>query len=197
MLKLMKTMFAALLVGFLLQAVQFTASAIPITGELNMGGAAVLNNSSLSSATGVTSFLGVRANSASTGVFTDAGSDRALITMNKFNWNPSSAPVLPLWSFDHDGVSFWFNLDSLLVVSHTANFLNLTGVGTIFSSAYDSVKGSWSFTISDPDGTGTGSGNFRFGFQSASTAVSSVPDGGTSAVLLGLSFLGFAVLRRK
>ena len=72
MLKLMKTMFAALLVGFLLQAVQFTASAIPITGELNMGGAAVLNNSSLSSATGVTSFLGVRANSASTGVFAEA-----------------------------------------------------------------------------------------------------------------------------
>ena len=204
MLKHMKTIFAAILLGCLIQAVEFQASAVPITGELNMSGTATLDNPSLGSADGVTSFSGVRANSASTGVFDAAGDARAPITMNPFLWNPSSAPVTPLWKMTYGGVTFSFDLNSLTVLSQTANFLNLSGVGTLKSvsstdptvSPYEATSGTWTFTISDSDGLGGGTGNFKFGFQST-TSANAVPDGGATAIFLGISFLGFAAIRRK
>ena len=195
----MKHILTVTLLGLLLHGAQQSAEAVPITGELNMGGVASLNNSQLEFASGATSFSGVKANAASDGVFTDAGIGRAAITMNPFNWNPSSAPITPLWEFTYGGIEFHFNLDSLTVVSQTANFLNLSGEGTIYSSAYESATGSWSFTISDSDGLGAGTGNFKFGFQSSSTAAvpTQVPDGGATAMLVGLTFLGFAGIRRQ
>ncbi len=196
----MKNLFALLAT---VSALAFLPSvvAIPITGQLVMDGSVSLNNSSLADATEVTSFgTDVLAGGASDGVFTAAGEAGASVTLNGFSFNTTPfTAVTPFWTVVSGDDTFSFSLTGLQILVQDSLNLNILGTGVITSDnpSYSATGGTFSLTISDSNGTGDGTGTFEFGFQAESTATASVPDGGVTASLLGLGFLGLIAFKRR
>jgi hypothetical protein len=98
-------------------------------------------------------------------------------------FNPSTNTP-SLWSVG----GFTFDLTSSVIVSQSATFLNITGLGTISGNGFDTTPGTFSFTASDSNGQN----QTTFGFQAQSTAV---PEPSTLA-LLGAG-IGSLVAARK
>ena len=97
--------------------------------------------------------------------------------------NPTITPVNPLWSVG----AFTFDAISLVESGQTANTLTLVGSGFILDgNPSDTVNGIWVATFN------TLSGTFSF-----SASAGSVPDGGTTVMLLGAGLSGLALLRKK
>jgi len=87
---------------------------------------------------------------------------------------------------------FTFDLTSSTVVSQSATFLDVSGVGTISGNGFDPTPGTWSFNSTQADG----SSNPTFSFQANSAAV---PEASPLA-LFGMGVLGLIgqqALRRK
>jgi hypothetical protein len=172
------------------------AEAAYISGSVDMSGTVLLNSSSLGSATAATSFLGSTVGGLPTGSF--AGTSGDSVTWNAFGWNPSTAPVTPLWSYVDAGTgwTYSFSLTSVSVDTQNNKFLNLLGYGMLTitgtGSPYVATTGSWSFTISNP--TGGSHANFAFTFANSQTAV---PDGGMTVALLGFAMVGVEGIRRR
>lgn len=172
----------ALLLAFSLQT---AVHALPlVVGNLNFLGVAQVNDSDLMAATQVKSLT------AFAGTSDGSFSAIAFATPIVFAISPS-AP----WSFNSGAVAnFWcvggftFDLISSSVVTQDANFLNIVGSGTVKNSGYEDTLGTWSFTI--PGRSANGS----FSFAAAS---SSVPDGGMTATLFGVSLIGMSVIARR
>ena len=198
---LSKTILTVLAAGFLSCTLLCqNAGAIPITGTVDMSGTAFLNNTALGSATATTGYMSVTVGGIPTGSFTGTFGDS--VTWSVFGWNPSTAPVSPLWTY-HDvgtGFNYSFNLGTVSVMTQTNFFLNLLGTGTLFitgpGSPYDAAgtSGAWSFTISNP--TGTTHDTFAFTFANSQTAIPAVPDSGSAAALLGIALAGIEGARR-
>ena len=171
------------------------AQAAQITGSIDMSGTATLDNVSLGSATKATSFSAVTVGGTPTGSFTGTSGNSA--SWNAFTFG-SSADVTPLWTFTDAGTgwTYTFDLDSNTIVSQDNFFLNLRGSGVLditgAGSPYVPTTGAWSFTISNS--TGGDHANFQFTFANSQTAV---PDGGATALLLGLGFLGLGFIARR
>jgi hypothetical protein len=97
---------------------------------------------------------------------------------------------LQLWSATKGLVTY-----SLVVTSETQTFqsaiqLNLAGNGTLRDGiAADNTPGTWQISF--------GQSGDSLTFQSTSASSSGVPDGGTTAMLLGAALSGLALLRRK
>jgi hypothetical protein len=159
------------------------AQATPITGDITFGGVVTFDSTNLSLAKEVSTWnLSI--------VTSDSGDFSSIpilsnVTIAPWIFNPST-PTMPLWSVG----GFSFDLMSSTIVTQTSFFLNVTGVGTLSGPGFDPTAGTWSFTVSNALGRDT------FGFQS-DTAAGLVPDGGTTAALLGLALAGIEVLRRK
>lgn len=169
-----------------------TVQATPISGTIDMGGTAILNNVALGSATAATSFTGVTVGGIPTGNF--AGTFGTSVAWSGFGWNPFVPPVpQPLWSFVFAGKTFTFDLTSVTIVSQSNTFLNLLGGGTLKETGFDNTSGAWSFTISNPNGDP----HATFAFTFANSQTANVPDGGTTVLLLGAALSGLALLRRK
>lgn len=169
--------------------------AVPITGTVDMSGTVFLDNTALGDADGATAFSNVTVGGIPTGSFT--GTAGQSVAWSGFDWNPSNTPILPLWTFTAGTLTYSFDLNSVSVVSQDNFFLNLVGQGELsitgVGSPYEDTAGNWSFTISNP--SGGAHANFAFTFANSQTAV---PDGGATALLLGLGFLGLgAIARRK
>jgi VPDSG-CTERM motif len=160
------------------------ALATPITGDITFAGVVTFDNTDLSLAKEVsTNFAIVLSHSL------DFNSVPLFTSVTVFPWIFSpSMPTTPLWTVG----SFSFDLTSSTIVSQTDFFLNVTGVGTLSGPGFDPTPGTWSFTVANA----LGRTNETFGFQS-DTAAGLVPDGGTTAALLGLALAGIEVLRRK
>ena len=104
-----------------------------------------------------------------------------------------SVTFTPTWSFESGPIAlFWqvggftFNLIASNIVFQGGGFLSVSGTGTITGNGFDATAGTWSFSAQDDPSNGV----FSF---SAST----VPDGGATVALLGLSLAGIEVIRRK
>jgi hypothetical protein len=109
------------------------------------------------------------------------------VTYFGFSAVPSSAPQA-LWTFVSGGNTYSFDLASLVVVSRGLDlfsnpFISLSGSGTLKITGFDNTPGSWIFTANAASST--------FSFSSSNGAL---PDGGTTAMLLGsaLALLGMA-----
>jgi hypothetical protein len=106
-----------------------------------------------------------------------------------------------LWSFTDatTGFTYTFDLISDTISSQSSFFLNLLGTGTLSitgaGSTYSPTSGSWSFTVSNP--TGGPHADFNFTFANSQTGVPSVPDGGATAMLLGVGLTSVALFRKK
>jgi hypothetical protein len=161
------------------------AQATPITGDITFAGAVTLDSTSLSAATQVSAW--------NLSLVTSSSGDLSMAAFTPVSmtapwiFNPSTATI-PLWSVG----GFTFDLMSSHIVTQTNFFLNITGVGTLSGAGFDPTPGTWSFTLSNA----LGQPHNTFGFSS-DTAAGLVPDGGTTAALLGLALAGVEVLRRK
>lgn len=178
-------------------AVAGTSSAIPIGGSIAINGTVELNPSgtNLGNSTGADASTG--SVTLASGAF--AGTNGSSVAYSAFNWSPPSVNVNPLWSFTGgaNGWTYSFNLTSLTVHTHTNQFLNLSGIGTLTivqngfgpASPYTTTAGSWTYQITSANGEAI---EGEFGFQSTN-----VPDGGMTAVLIGTALLGVGILRRR
>lgn len=111
----------------------------------------------------------------------------ALVQYEDFTYNPLTVDN-PIWELVVGGLSF--DLTAITSITETSAGIILTGTGTVDATAagYDLTPGTWSFSAN----TSNGGASFSF-----SSTVSTVPDGGATAMLLGLGVLGMAGLRRK
>lgn len=183
-----KTMISMLTAGALALAAQ-QGMANTITGQINMVGTATLNTTSLATATADVSNSGVIVVPTDNGSYAGLSGD-AVTTFNGFSFTGGSAT--PLWSFTAGGLTYSFDLASDSIVSQSASFVNLAGVGTLNITGDPSVEGSWTFTLSSAGGAS--SPTFQFGFDASNN---SVPDGGLTVALLGGALTAMALVRSK
>ena len=179
--KLLKLTLAILSVAL----VASEAQAVMVDGAITFAGGAKFDTTSLATATRVTLFKNVKVMSED-GDFTGIVNDNDAVTMAvPYIFTPSTATP-GLWSVD----GFTFDLDGSLVVLQNADFLLISGTGTITGNGFDPTPGTWSFTAQSPSANGV----FSF---SASGDFNPVPDGGSTVALLGLGLTGVWMIRRK
>ncbi len=181
--KLVWTILAAgcLSTGFVGQS----ANAAMINGAITFAGGAVYDTSSLATATRVNSFSNVSVMS-SDGDFASFTSVGDAVTMAApWIFTPSTATPA-LWSVG----GFTYDLSGATVVLQNADFLLISGTGTISGNGFDPTVGTWSFTSQSPSANGV------FSFSGGSSA-NGVPDGGTTMALLGIALVGIEIARRK
>lgn len=173
----------ALLLAFSLGSV---AKANPITGEIDIAqfGAQAL----IDFGTNTVTFSAPAPNNNARVSFAD-GSYASVdpvgtaVSYSNFTYSPFVGPTT-IWRINS---TTYFVLNAITLVAETPGVgLVLQGSGTAFLTGYDPTDGTWSFSASK---TGT-----RFAYSSTDT---SVPDGGTTAALLGVSLLGIYFFNRR
>ena len=139
----------------------------------------------------ITSF-GVVTVDSRTGSFVGPVANGATVTMGTPLAFATPFANNPLWSVG----GFTFNLTSFNVPVRTDNpspipdSLGLSGTGVIQGGGFDATHGGWTWT-------GTMDGTSTFSFASTTIAGAGVPDGGATVLLLGVSLVGLASLRRR
>jgi len=173
-------------------ALSTSVQAIPITGTLSYISATVPSNPNLNLATAF-SFFPAGIVVSATGDLTGVGAT----VLNAPSISglplgigpaPASVPVLGLWS----GGGFTFDLLSLIIDFRSATQFTASGTGIITAAGFDPTPGTWTLAI-------TGNGPV-IGFAAGSEAVvASVPDGGSTLMLLAgaLGALGWSHRRSR
>ncbi len=193
------SVLAVAAMGCALLSQKAQANPIPISGTIQIGGIALLDNPVLNSANNVLSVL-TSAVAGGTGDYT--GTAGAPVTWGvPFGWNP---PLLPppgtppsmLWQFTSGVTTYEFDLSSIAKVGNNPLFLDITGTGVADISGYLPTPGTWSFTITSSTGTSSTSPLALFQFSSSDNAIG-IPDGGMTIALLGLALTGIGALRMK
>jgi VPDSG-CTERM motif len=174
--------------------------AVPITGGINFTGGATLNGSGsegLADATAFTGFSNLGVLSASgtySAILVNGVSSVSFQTFSFAGGVLSPSPLQYLWSVtDDSGNTYTFEATDAMIVSQYLNsdgtsFLNITGDGYAFLNGGDQTAGTWSITD-----TGSSPTQATFTFGSATT----VPDGGMTAMLLGIGLSAVVFLRKK
>lgn len=163
------------------------ASAVMISGEVAIGltsGSSVVLNKTANTVTFTAGPKGDGRVNFSTGAF--AGLDDAYANYNNFSYDPFSSPLV-LWNMIATPTTY-FTLMSIDSISETVTGVTLSGSGMASILGYEDTFGTWAFS-SDKAGS-------RYSFSSTT----SVPDSGSSLLLLGLGLTvvgGVARLRRK
>jgi hypothetical protein len=96
-----------------------------------------------------------------------------------------STPTPGLWSVG----GFSFDLLASTVVTQNANFLIITGTGIVSGNGFDPTAMDWSFT------TQSAGGHTRTTFSFSANG-QTVPDGGTTVMLLGAALGALGMARR-
>ena len=177
-------------------ALSVQAAPIPITGSISFAGTTTINGTSFVTATEFTSFedVTVGAPSALNGNY--VGTSGAAVTMTPFIWSPptASTPVNPLWTFVSGGDTYSFDLSVLHVDYASPTGLLLSGSGTAIITgpglAFLNTTGTWNLSAQTLNLA-------TFTFSSTTSVPNGVPDGGTTATLLGGSLFGLAFIGRK
>jgi hypothetical protein len=178
-----KTVAAMLAVSLASVLFYSQAGARPIVGSIDFGGVVTYDTTSLATAARVNIWN-------SSFVLQDSG-DFSSISPGTHStmaapwiFNPSTNTP-GLWSVG----GFTFNLSSATITTQTANFLNISGVGTITSTTQglDPTPGVWTFNSTNSNG----SNSSTFGFQATTDPV---PEPSTVA-FLALSGFGLIASR--
>jgi len=156
-----------------------------INGAITFSGGAVFDTSSLATATRVNTFTDVAVTSSDGDFGSVAVGDSVTMAM-PYIFMPSTATP-SLWSVD----GFTYDLASSTVVLQNADFLIISGTGTVSGNGFDATTGTWSFTAQSPDANGV------FSFSAATGGQGGVPDGGTTVALFGIALAGVELIRRK
>lgn len=169
-----------------------SAVASPINGSISFNGTPNFDNSTITSATGITSYNSAYiAFSQQTGDYASLP-DLLPVTFHPFTFSPPDQTVSPLWSFVYDGLTYSGNITSM-VSSYNAisNIWNFGGNMVLSITGYDDTAGAWNFS------SGRIGDSFFFGSAAASldTPVN-VPDSGGTLLLLSLG-LGMVLVSRS
>jgi len=167
------------------------AQATLINGSITFGGSATMNGTS-QTATQVNSFVNFHVEMSdgdfSAATFPDLVSTTVGVSGPWIFSPPPGNAVSGLWSV----AGFTFDLQQTVAVTRdpATLALDVMGVGTITGNGFDPTPGEWHYTSQDPASRGF----FSF---SAGTAVSPVPDGGSTVALLGAALFAVGALRAR
>lgn len=165
------------------------ASAVPLTGNIDFAGGATLDSSNLATATSVLVWNPIVVVDG-TGSFSAANPATPVTFTSPWVFGSGKAA---LWQVVLNGFTYTFDLTSSTVMTQNPFLLGVVGSGIISSSnpAETSTVGSWSFSTQNASG---GSQNTRFSFSATSGAV---PDGGTTALLVGAGLMAVSFVARR
>jgi hypothetical protein len=165
-----------------------TLQASLITGNIGFTGGVTFDTSSAGTATEVTSWINPIV-TLDSGAFTSIASGSS-VTFAK-PWTFTSGVVSNFWSVG----GFTFELISSAISAQSGTYPNgtvtVTGSGYVSGNGYSSTLMSWSFTAQDPYAS-TDPVAWTFSASGAS-----LPDGGSTVMLLGIALSGAALLRKK
>ena len=180
-----------------IMALAQTSQATSITGAIGFAGNANLNTGSTSSATTVVSWSG--STTANPVVQSDSGSIAGVIAPNTqivfsapLNFTSSSV-ITPFWNV-LGTPSINFQLLSSTYVRGVLGgnpYVAISGTGLLSAPNFDPTTWNFSVTFQDPS-TVPDAQTFTF-----SASQQSVPDGGTTVMLLGAALSGMALIKRK
>jgi VPDSG-CTERM motif len=162
------------------------AQAVPITGNIGFTGRVQLDTSTAATATQVIGWVNPSVNG-TTGSFAGI-SDGTLVNFSA-PWT-FTAGLSPLWSVG----GFTFNLLTSSVTHGTIlgnAYVAVSGMGIVSGNSFDPTALSWSFTTQDPAVTANPQ---TFTFSASAT---SVPDNGTTVMLLGFGLLSLGLFRKQ
>lgn len=180
--KLVSKIGAALFAAFVLSS---TASAVKINGKIGFTGGVSLDSNNLALATQVVEWESTAVGTIHTGDF--AGLSTGIPVTFTPTWNLNTAvTIVDFWKVG--GFSFDLTSSTSSYDSAGLGFLQASGYGKIKKAGYEDTNGIWSFSTQNP---GDGS---KFTFSASGATV---PDGGATVALLGVSLLGLHGLRRK
>lgn len=168
--------------------------AVQITGSISLAGGYTVNTGDLNTATAFTSFNSVYVPTSGgvSGAYATANILKGVtnsVTITPFSFSPFSS-VTPLWQTVLPGQDYAaFDLTTIQVARPFTDSLVIIGTGTLYLAGYDPTPGTWSFSANQSSDRGT------FSFSSSNAA--QVPDGGTTALLLGSAMAALALIRRK
>jgi hypothetical protein len=172
--------------GVLALGMVASAHAALIDGSISLSGGftpvdAVPLPTTLGAATGI-DFDGSAAVNQATGDF--SGSVGHTATMVDFQFSPVLAPnPVTVWSVD----GYTFSMDTVAVDFHNANFLLLSGSGTVSGTGFDPTPGTWVFG-------GQTANQASFSWSASSATVVPVP---AAVWLFGSGVLGLMGVARK
>jgi hypothetical protein len=186
------------------------AQAVPISGNITFVGGVELNSSSAATASEVTAWTGFGGNGSPLVESADGSfSGIAPGTAATFSspWFFNSGAVSGLWSVG----GFTFNLTSSHIVNQGTTVeggvpigaATVEGIGAIMGNGQNPEAMTWSFSINDPSAAGAKGQIFSFQVadgtvgSTTTTPPSSVPDGGTTAMMLGLGVLGLGLIKKQ
>ena len=165
------------------QAQAMGTSVITFGGGVHLADANGNSVSSVNDATQVVSWLDEGGNmptvQSASGIFTALAGQMATFA---FSWSFNSGPINAFWTVG----GYTFNLIASNLVSQGNGSVFVSGRGIITGNGLHSTA-SWSFTVQDDPANGV------FSFSGSS----SIPDGGATVALLGLSLAGIEGIRRK
>ena len=186
--KFHRLILGACLVLFL----QRNALATSITGDIYFGGKAKFDTRSLATASQVNQWKSVRVGSDTGDFATFAGPENPVAMAGPWVFG-SSAPFSGLWSVG----GFTFDLTSSVVAFRSRNSLDVEGSGTVSGHGFDVTSGDWSVTFTKHRRRSL----FWFSFEAdpsvAQPPVASVPESGSTGVLLTLGLIGLYFHRKK
>ena len=194
----MKNLILKSLGALALASFALTAQAIPISGGISFAGAYTSNTGNINTATSFTTITSV-VSTGSNGTLAPAVSGitpftTGLLTFNGFTFGNSpngSGQVTPvlIWTGNGtNGVITTFTLNSISIVDHNpVDSVAIVGAGFFTETGFDATPGTFLFTANQAAGT------FSFSLSQAALA----PDGGTTALLLGLGLVGVGLSARR
>jgi hypothetical protein len=193
----MKNLILKSLSVLALASFALTAQAIPVSGGISFAGGFTSNTGNLNTATAFSSFTNV-ISTGSTGTLAPGVSgltafNPAVLAFNGFTFgtSPNGAgsvtPVLIWTGTGTNGVITTFTLNSIFTVDHNPfDTVVIVGSGVFTETGFDATPGTFTFSANQAGGT------FSFSLSQAALA----PDGGTTALLLGLGLVGVGLSRR-
>jgi len=168
----------------------------PVSGFIAFSGVSAIDGTDFLSASRFTLFNDVVVGSALALSGDYVGTQGAAVTFTPFIFDPpnASTPITPLWSFVSGGNTYSFDLNVMSVDIMTGTQLFLSGIGTSYITGVNVEKlattGRWSLSSQSL-------GQSTFTFSSSTLVPRSVPDGGATVMLMGMSMLGLAWMTRK
>ncbi len=173
-----------------------STQAIPITGAIGFAGNATLNSATAATATTVTGWSGattanpvVQSSSGILGTVLPANTQVAFVA--PWNFTVSSL-ITGFWTAVGPAVSF--DLQNATFVRGNifgSDYVSVYGTGLIHVAGYDATLWDFAITFQDPASVPS-TQTFTF-----SASQHSVPDGGTTVLLLGAALSGMALIKRK
>ncbi|MDR3457697.1 MAG: hypothetical protein P4N60_09640 [Verrucomicrobiae bacterium] len=178
-----KIIITAVSVAAFAVALAQTAQAVPITGNVGFSGAVQLNTDNVQTATEALTWVNPVVNGAS-GSF--SGIAQGTPVTLAIPWFFNSGALNNFWMVG----GFTFNLLSSHVYSQDGLFLDVVMSGTVSGNSFDPTAFTGTFQAANPPANGNAIFTGRMSF-------SSVPDGGSTVLLLGLACIGMSLIKRK